>query len=194
MRDSISFTWGVVLFKDTEKKWFNLGSLWWIFNLPGGLLVFFLVLVALSFSVLAAGSDKVGARYFLPEVLPMLSDRDKFTSFCFLFGTASNSYKEHLHIKLLSYVDAGMLWYVIVSIKTLKWKIYHYILWKNWYYETTEVLTIWFVDCITFCSLGLSWSGVAPTLTSSTGSGCIEIASLVALRPSIKLFCCFYKK
>lgn len=57
-------------------------------NLPVGLLFFFFVDI-LSFSVLAAGSERVGAKYFLPELLPILSDLGR--AFCFLLATASVS-------------------------------------------------------------------------------------------------------
>lgn len=56
---------------------------------PDGLLFFFFE-GSLSFSTLAAGSDKVGARYFLPELLPILSDLGSVTSFCFLVVAVSS--------------------------------------------------------------------------------------------------------
>lgn len=60
---------------------------------PVGLLFFFFVVI-LSFSVRAAGSDSVGAKYFLPEPLPMLSDLGSGIGFCFL-ASASVSWKYH---------------------------------------------------------------------------------------------------
>lgn len=49
---------------------------------PGCLLFFFLVDIR-SFSVLAAGSDNVGAKYFRPDALPILSDLGREVTFCF---------------------------------------------------------------------------------------------------------------
>lgn len=51
--------------------------------LPGGRVFFFLE-ISRSLSGLAAGSDNVGARYFRPELLPMLSERGKEDGFLFL--------------------------------------------------------------------------------------------------------------
>lgn len=62
------------------------------FNLHGGLLFLFFDAAILSFSDRTdAGSDKVGARYFLPEALPMLSDLGSTIGFFALyFGTSTS--------------------------------------------------------------------------------------------------------
>lgn len=63
-----------------------------VIDLHGGLLFLFFATAILSFSVRTdAGSDNVGARYFLPEALPMLSDRGSTNGFFGLcFGTSTS--------------------------------------------------------------------------------------------------------
>lgn len=53
----------------------------------------------LSFSVLTdAGSDNVGAKYFLPDALPILSDLGSTRGFFGLYLVASVSYRVSRHI------------------------------------------------------------------------------------------------
>lgn len=66
-----------------------------MFYIPGGLLFFFLA-INLSLSALAAGSDSVGARYFLPELLPILSDLGNEQVFLLRCLTTSLSLKKYI--------------------------------------------------------------------------------------------------
>lgn len=62
------------------------------FDLHGCLLFLFFDAAILSFSDRTdAGSDKVGAKYFLPEALPMLSDLGSTIGFLALYFGASIS-------------------------------------------------------------------------------------------------------
>lgn len=132
-------------------------------GLRGGLLFLFLDAAIFSFSDLNdAGSDRVGARYFLPvpEVLLMLSD----------LGIIA--------LLLLCRMLSGS-WNIVVAVQekfvTSKLRLPTYVLLN-----------------LTLVSVSSSRSTAASFLSSMCSWAKAAVTSFVARSPAIKLFCCFY--